>query len=155
LDDKLAMSAAAVTVEECAKALKVTTSTVRGWIRDGAPVVSPGQCGRGNGARIDLARLSGWRAQRLGLTVDDDSRMLRLIAVALLEVFERDGGDGAPLHRSIGIPNAKAAALLVESYTRIHQRITGTDPEKLPPEIERILTVCVSSARRSHLGAST
>lgn len=149
------MNAAPLTIGECAKALKVTTSTVRGWIRDGAPVVSPGQCGRGNGARVELSSVCAWRAQRLGLTVENDSRVVRLIAVALLEVFERDGGDGAPLHRSIGIPDNKAAAVLVEAYNRIHKRMVGVDPEKLPPEIERILTVCISSARRSHVGART
>lgn len=143
------MSAAAVTIEECARAMKVQPATVRGWIRDhGAPVESEGSCGRGNGARVVISKIQAWRNRRLGLTRDGDAAAaLAHFAAALLEVFQRDGGDGAPLHRSIGIPDAKAAALLIAAYQRAHRRLTGADPDRLPPETVTLMTVCVSSSR--------
>jgi hypothetical protein len=58
-------------IEEVAGHFKVHPGTVRGWIRKGLPVVSPG--GRGRGYVLDLGRVSEWHRVHIlkNLTFDE------------------------------------------------------------------------------------
>jgi hypothetical protein len=142
------MATAPVTVSLAAAEFGVTAACVRGWLRAGAPCVEPGSAGRGHGAIVRVAALAAWRARRLGLVESTEACLMERIAGAFLDVLRRDGGQDMPLHRSLGIPAPKAAALLLAAYQRAHRAVTGCDAERLPPEIETIVSVCVGSAPR-------
>ncbi len=149
------MTTAPVTVSRAAAELGVTAACVRGWLRAGAPCVEPGSVGRGHGAIVMVSDLSAWRARRLGLLESAEEHLMERIAGALLDVLRRDGGQGVPLHRSLGIPEPKAAALLLAAFQRAHRAAMGCDAERLPPEIETIVSVCVGSAPRPFPSGTT
>lgn len=54
------------TVEEAAQAFKVTPKTILAWVTEGMPTVKRGRSGRGHRTLIDMARATGWLAQRNG-----------------------------------------------------------------------------------------
>ena len=139
------MKSSVVTVDECAKALNVTSNTVRGWLREGAPRESDGRPGAGCAARVIVSKIAAWRARRFGVSDQSHAEILANVAEGLDDVFRRDAGDGLPLHRSIGVSDAKVAAILVAAYQQIHRRITGKEAESLPAETEQLLAVCVTS----------
>lgn len=55
-----------VSVEQMARACKVTEKTVRDWIRHDLPVAKAGGKGPGQGAIVDLARFAAWYRRRNG-----------------------------------------------------------------------------------------
>lgn len=54
-----------MSVGQAAELFSVTPAAVRGWIREGLPVVKAGGKGPGNGAAIDLEPAVQWFAQRV------------------------------------------------------------------------------------------
>lgn len=129
----------AVGINEAASLLEKNPATIRRWIAEGAPCVSPGEAGRGHGAVVDIDALLRWRH---GVKQRDEAEMLKIIAAAMLDFFKRDSGIGEPAHRTIGIRDREAAALYVLLYEYIAQR-NGHGAEPLPDEIARIRAVCV------------
>ena len=127
-----------------AKALGVSESTVRSWIQQGAPVISPGSSGRGRGAEVDPEALYRWRYVKTS-----HEKVLQLITHAIQDVFIRDGAAEArpvPLWQSLDLAKPETALLLLETYDRIHRAITGEYLEGLeqtPDELRGLLAVCV------------
>ena len=127
-----------VSTSEYARSRRVNCSVVRRWIRDrGAPVVSRGGPGPGNGSLVDPDKLDIWRG------LDDGMRMFLLgqVAEGLLDALVRDGPEGVPVHRSIGIDRRRAAAMLAFGFQRASRRVLGRDLEDWPPEIVRVCTI--------------
>ncbi len=133
-----------VSIPEAARALGVSVWTVRRWLARGAPCVALGAVGRGRGARVVVEHLNTWR-HASGTQAGAD-RVLEQVAYSLLNTLRRDAGYGEPAHRALGIPERKAAALLAIAFERIAREITGAAPLNLPPEMERVRTICVGLA---------
>jgi hypothetical protein len=151
VDHRLAVIRSAVSVPVAAHELDVTTATVRSWLREGAPCASPGRPGNGTGARVVVEDVRRWRMARLGLKLGATAAALeKKVAVALLEVLERDAGAGVPLHRSLGVPEGLIAAVLLQAYQRVHHVMTGADLDVLPAEIEEINAVCAKWLTSNH-----
>ena len=136
-------------IAAAAKALGVAENTVRHWIREeDAPTLTPGSSGRGHGAEVDLGALLRWR-----YGVASDEVVLQAVAQALQDVFIRDGAveeRSIPLWRSLRLPQAATAMLILDSYSRIHRGITGQDLQNLedyPEELQGLLTVYLESQR--------
>jgi hypothetical protein len=106
----------------------VDPSTVRRWIREGAPCVEPGSAGRTHGARVDLVAVARWRAARLGVVDEDRRGLLPTIQEAILGTLRRDGRNGRPVWLDLGIAPGAAAALLADAYARIARALNpGTN----------------------------
>jgi phage terminase Nu1 subunit (DNA packaging protein) len=95
-----------VSISEAAGYFDVSTETVRRWIRAGCPCITPGEVGRGHGARLNLADVARWRAVNAGVPVDGD--VIEDLAAALVEVATRDGGKGRPIAAEIGMTGEQA-----------------------------------------------
>lgn len=143
-----------VTVVQAARELRVTPAAVRRMLRLGAPNVSPGAPGRGKGALVLVSDLKAWRARRRGMDGDvaGADRFIDQLAACLLEVLRCDAGGGLPLYRVIGITEGQTAAVLATVFERVYRRIHGRYAERVPPEIETIVTVCVLSRRTRSRG---
>lgn len=87
-----ALSSRKVPLREAAKQFGVHLSTIRRWIADEAPTVSPGEVGRGRGSIVDLDSLQRWLADSKGLQVQGrtDNDILALVAHCLIDAFKRD-----------------------------------------------------------------
>lgn len=138
---------------EAARALRVAPSTLRVWVRAGAPTLVPGGCGRGRGSRFDLEALRKWRLQRAlpgaAATVAGTQDLPALLARGLWAAFTRPAADGGSfpawqLHR---VPRGAAAALLVDLFRFQFREATGRFPtdEELPAETERLISVYLHS----------
>jgi hypothetical protein len=115
------MNLPGVSIEQAAQHFGVHAETVRRWIRAGAPCLSPGQPGRGHGARLDLLAVARWR----GATGDVPDDVLLKVQGALLDVMRRDGGKGVPAHVEVGATREQAAAILTQAYARIQRMLSG------------------------------
>jgi len=120
-----------------ARELGKNPSTLRRWIAEGAPCVSPGEPGRGNGALVDLDALRRWRVRE---SAGPPSRGpdLQWLAGALLDFYMRNSGNDEPAHRTVGIPDRQAAFYLALAFEYVAQRLTGRN-EELPAEIKRLV----------------
>jgi hypothetical protein len=139
------MKRPAATVLEAARELRVTASTVRGWIRRGAPTIELGSVGRGRGSRVDVAALRAWRSGvSTSSTVDLDR-----IATGMWAAYSRaPEGESRPTWQTLGVDRDRAAAMLVATYYEIARSVTGRYPEQLPAEIERLFAISQDSVRR-------
>lgn len=120
---------------EAARALKVSESTVRRWVRDGAPSARPGKPGRGNGALLDLGDLARWRAR---VEAPSHTEYLAKLAAALLNFYRHDSGLDAPAHVTLGIDPRRTAAFLVLAWQYSARQITGSEVTTTPPEIQAL-----------------
>jgi hypothetical protein len=137
-----------VSIRVAALDLGVTPQAVRGWLRQGAPCVQAATgSGPGRGSLVDVEELRRWRERGA-------EACLPAIAQALLDTFRRDGGEGIPIHRSLGVSDRAAAALLVTVYHRIHHRLVGCDPVELPPELESVFFQSLHSVGNRSTGNS-
>lgn len=127
LGEKLALMENA-TVKQAAAHFRVSQETIRRWIREGAPCVSPGEVGRGHGALLDLDAVASWRASRLGVSQAGGDPMEK-VAMALVDVLRRDGGRGIPIHRELGVSDDAAIKILTHAQSRIERALgkSGTD----------------------------
>ena len=116
-------------IAEAAARFDVHEETVRRWIRAGCPCVSPGEVGRGHGARLDLNDVARWRAARAGMKQTGD--VMTKVETALLDVLRRDGGNGYPLPFELGLSQEQAARLLADAHARIARAL------QTPPECSR------------------
>jgi hypothetical protein len=112
-----------VSLPEAARHFKVTPETIRRWIRAGCPCVSPGEVGRGHGARLNIGDVARWRAARAGVPAVPDDLMTR-IETAIVDTLRRDGGNGRPVAADLGLSHEQAATLLTHAYSRI-RRVLG------------------------------
>jgi hypothetical protein len=115
----------AVSISVAASHFDVSVDTVRRWIRDGAPCVSPGEVGRGHAATVCIADLTAWRARRLGIATPEHANVMERIETAILDVMRRDGGSGRPINVDLGIPGDKAALLLAHALNRIARALNA------------------------------
>jgi hypothetical protein len=125
-----------------ARELGYSAHTLRGWVRDGAPVVQPGRCGPGGAALVDVDALRSWRA--LGA---DDAPLVRLdeasLARGLLATF-REG-----THGDLGVSQRQLASVLCMTFAAVVREVTSWPPaEPLPPEIVQLMTIAVPSPKR-------
>lgn len=115
-----------VSVGEAAAHFGVSTETVRRWVRIGAPCVRPGERGRGRGTLLNVDDISRWRAARRGLPIHDPpGDVMQRIERAMIDVLRRDGGDGQPIHVSLGVSQVHAVAILTEALNRIGRSLIG------------------------------
>lgn len=135
-----------ITLTEAAKQMNCSAATLRRWVQQGAPTVAPGSVGRGHGALVVPADLQRWRYGEANQTGAEEQ--LELLAQAFEDFFRHDSGIDAPAHRTIGIPDREAAALLIALFEYTARRITGLDLETLPPQIARMRAICLSSTHR-------
>jgi hypothetical protein len=134
-----------MSVVVAARHLKCAPSTVRRWIAKGAPTVSLGKVGRGNGSLVDVGQLRRYLA---GGTGADDAAILQLLATGLMDAYKRDGGLGKPAHRTLGIQDYQAAALLAYVFERCAQALTGSVPDPVPAEIGNLMALVEQTARK-------
>lgn len=119
---------------QAARELSVSASTIRRWISRGAPTVSLGKEGRGNGSLVDVDQLRAWRA---GVTVQrGDNAVLNAIAVGIKRVFsDHAPGHGQPAHKVVGLSDRLGAAFLAHVYYAVGKQVLGREPEDVPAEI--------------------
>jgi hypothetical protein len=103
----------------------VHEEAVRRWIRADCPCVSPGEIGRGHGARLNLQDVASWRAARMGAGGPGADFMERIEQV-LYDTLRRDGGNGRPAHVDLGIDGERAATLLSHALSRIARALSGS-----------------------------
>lgn len=142
------MNPASVTPAQAARELGISASTVRRDIARGAPVVAHGGRGPGKAARLVVA---DYAAFRRGERVTASN--LDALETAILETLRCDGGDGAPLHDSLGVGRREAALLFLSLYQRFHRRLTGRELLELPQAIERLVRVLPRS-RNGQMGSA-
>lgn len=135
-----------ITLTEAAKQMNRSAATLRRWVQQGAPTVTPGYVGRGHGALVDPAALQRWRYGEVSQA--GEAEQVALLAQAFSDFFRHDSGINAPAHRTLGIRDREAAALLATLFEYTARRITGHDLETLPPEIARLRAICVGLAHR-------
>lgn len=126
-----------ITLEEAARELKKSPSTLRRWVRRGCPTVSLGQAGRGKGSIVRLSDIQRWRAGNAEVSQDE---RLQFLAICLMDCYKRD-----EIHRRIGITAREAAGLLAFVYERYYKNLTHEplDTNNLPPEIKQLCTVWI------------
>ena len=100
-------------------------------------MVSLGGPGPGKGALIDPDEMDRWRG------IDDGMRVLLLgqVAEGLLDALIRDGPEGVPVCRSIGIDRRRAGAMLAVGFQRAARRVLGRDLDDWPEPIVQIRTI--------------
>jgi hypothetical protein len=113
-----------VPIADAARHFDVSVDTMRRWVRLGCPCASPGELGRGKGAMLNLDDVARWRATRAGIDAIPCDLMVR-IETALLDVLRRDGGNGWPITRDLGIEHEQATELLTHALRRIRRAIEG------------------------------
>lgn len=125
-----------VSISSAAHRLGKSPSTVRKWLREGAPCERPGESGRGHGARVVVADLLEWRAGiKPDLGVVDRREKL---ANCMREFLRRDCGAGVPWPRAIGVQEAKAAALLRAFFDFVDPHLHGEIVGDLPNAVRTL-----------------
>lgn len=127
-----------VTLAHAAREIGVAESTVRRWVRQGAPTVALGRVGRGCGSRVNIVDLRRWRHGAAADRAADE--FLDVLATALHDFHRRDTGLDAPAHRTIGIPAKMAAAYLTLAFGYCALQIVGHETE-LPLGIQRLFEI--------------
>ncbi len=124
-----------VTIPEAARALGVSDSTLRRWLKAGAPVVRRGRKGRGGQTLIDVGAVQAWRGMPGTPVGISASQVAGLVAKGVEDAF-RDAD---------GPHKAAAAALMVATWYHVSARILEAmgdpDPDIIPPEVERLLQI--------------
>jgi phage terminase Nu1 subunit (DNA packaging protein) len=138
-----------LTVKQTAAALNRDVATVRRWVAKGCPTASgPGSVGRGRGALLELDQVRHWLGEDQQI---EHAQVLQRVARAKLDTLKRDAGQGEPAHRTLGITEEQAAALLYLDFERIARAVTGTDAKQLPDEIAQVRAIALRS-KRSNIG---
>lgn len=122
-----------VGTQELAALFRVTPKTVRGWMRDGMPVVVEGSVGAGNEAQIDLASAVRWYVEKNATRFEVLREQARLTAeradqiamanaerrkdLARTAVVEKQFATAADYARRVllAIPKREAPAIAAES----------------------------------------
>jgi hypothetical protein len=118
----------AVTIAAYARSRSVSPSTVQFWIREkGAPTVRRGKPGQAT--YVDADELDRWRGGG-GFSSER-------IAAALWDVWMRDGGEGEPAWRTLGIERRAAAGLLLLAYERI---VGQVNVDEIPEVLRNLLS---------------
>ena len=138
-----------VTFAEAALELKVGQSTLRRWIRDGAPQARRGRPGRDGGAMLDIGAIKAWR--NLGSTGDATALILasdapNLLAAAIWQVFcDVEGPHKLP-----------CAGVLVNVWFQcawaIHERLAQINADvpnvnTVPKQISHLRDICAHSGK--------
>jgi len=106
-----------VTCAEAATSLGVSASQVRRWVQAGAPVVRDRRP-----MLLDLDDLQRWRQHHA-------ADALQSLATAMLGTLRAELLDGKSASRLLGIDDRRAAALMLATFSRAHQTMTGRDCE--------------------------
>jgi hypothetical protein len=127
-----------MTLAAAAAELGVRADTVRGWIRNGAPVVRQGDKGPGRGALLDPDAVRAWRKRSA-----DDAPLVRLdegsLARGLMAAFRACSGD-------IGITQRQLAAVLATAHNEIVRAMTNHPAaEPYPPETRWLIAIAIGS----------
>jgi MerR HTH family regulatory protein len=140
------------TIAAAAVELGVSTSTVRRWIREGAPCVSPGRAGRGNGARVHVATLRAWAG--LGDSAEVAKRAAaidavpELLARATWSIWLDEIAPGERAWQRFAIDARPAAALLAYTWYQLvlalRDHCDVSEPLAFPRQIEHLRSVCAS-----------
>ena len=123
---------------EAARALGVSTSTLRRWVRDGAPVARRGRRGRGCRALVDPVAVQAWREGERG---DADDALRELAG----RVPEMVGDAMAEAHRLA--PDKRGAAWVAVAawqltigaiFDHLAEQIDDLPEPEVPEQIERL-----------------
>jgi hypothetical protein len=121
-----------------AREIGCSVSTVRRWLREGAPAVRHGGVGRGKSAVVDPDVLRRWRA---GETASPESA-LAAVARGIENAYRRaPEGHRQPAWAELGLGHRQSAVLLIEVYREIVRTIEGRYPEALPEEMARLASL--------------
>lgn len=161
-----------LSVPQAARALGKSESTVRRWVRNGAPTITLGRDGRGCGSRVDLAALRRWLYQQsqtdagaaaarretgpgaahgvdLGGLLPQVSDLKEAIAQAIDDAYRRDCWLGLPAPRRWHIPDYKAAGFLVSVYERLTTNLFGAVPDPKPKRISDLEQIADEAIERN------
>jgi hypothetical protein len=135
-----------VTIAQASRALDRSPATIRRWIAAGAPTVSLGKEGRGNGSRVNVKALAHWRSKVEGATT---AEVLHQVARSLKDVQQRNAvGFDVTAARLLGLSDHVAAALLVEVFERIALTMTAAIPDPLPADIQHLVDIVKTETAR-------
>jgi len=128
-----------LSINQAAKKLKKTPSTVRRWVAKGCPCVRPGEVGRGKGAILNIPDVIAWRGGGQ-VQKEGDAERLGFIADVLMDSLRRD-----KIHERIGITSKQTAGLLALVYERYHKNLIKepVERDKLPEQITQLLAIFV------------
>ena len=129
-----------MSTRQAAAELDVSESTVRAWIRAGAPTVRLGSEGRGRGSRVVVADLQRRRraaaAAPAGMSAQDVlSLVARRGAAAARRAYS---GDRTSRHSML--KDAAIAALVIDLYRDLEEELLGRRSQAfdLPPELQTV-----------------
>ena len=131
-----------VSINEAAKQLNRTPSTVRRWVQKGCPCVSPGETGRGKGAILNLDDVITWRGGGGQVQKQSDDDRLQFIAGVLMDCWRRD-----KIHNRAGIEisQRQLAGILALIFERYYLNLVREpiSRDTLPPEITQLCAIWV------------
>jgi hypothetical protein len=136
------MSSSGIPIADAACELGKSAATIRRWITAGAPTVTLGREGRGNGSLVSVAALRAWRAG--GTAHRDDSETPQMLARAFHAAYATDvPGHFRPAHAVVGLRDRDAAAYLVHVYQLCAQQLIGhtVEADRLPQEIRDLIKI--------------
>ena len=136
-----------MTVGAAATHFKVHASTIRSWIRRGAPCLEAGSVGRGHGSRLDPQAVQNWLvAQRVpSVAVEAEQEVLTILATALFDSVKRDH-----LADQIGMTEAQAARAVLVIFERAFRNVRRQPLQRrdLPEEMKRLCAIYLDSIER-------
>lgn len=139
-------------VHEAAICFHRSTSQIRRWIADGAPVVRRGRGAKGHGALVNLAEIERWYHQRRRLKSAAERPAHEVFAQLgqwFLDAVKRGSSPtGAPIHEILSFQQRTAARYLVLVYKYLFKRQFGRDPfdRELPPPILQLVEIARTHA---------
>jgi hypothetical protein len=131
-----------LSLAQAARELNLAVSTLRRWVRRGAPTLQPGQVGRNKGAIVDVNALRRWRA---GITAHEFPGAVFTredLARGLWSAFVRaPEGLVSPAWQELRLSRLQAAALFVETFREVIRCTEGHYPDVVPEEMARFFAI--------------
>lgn len=117
-------------LQEAAKALGISVSTLQRDIADGCPALALGSVGRGKGSRVDVEAVRRWRAGARGA-------ILPLMETVLVAVFR------CGVHNRLKIHPGAVSYILLKVFEQAHELAKDEPLIELPMEMRRLCGICL------------
>lgn len=130
----------AATILQAASQMGVPVARVRGWLRAGAPILRPGQRGRGHAALVDVEALEAWLQSREQAPAEEHYRAIarNLVADIAAVVIGRWRARTDPGKlRDAGAVVAEFEALAAVVHERLG--LPELPPDDFPASIKQIV----------------